>query len=890
MKSTKASLLVQAKQGDAKAIATLLNQTLQPKGIRAKASVKNSCLYIMLEAIKTPPQQALVTFLRKSLGGLETDAWCTVRLYGRRASEEIPDWVEEFTIKPKNSQDIAVLARQGNAKAIAALINRKLQSDGVVAKVSIKDGCLQVMLEAAQTPNQEQMVSFLKSEVQMLEIQNIEKLRLYGKQSGDDFPDWQEEVTLPVNDSEPCKTQIANIDLQSASEATEPSSTLAAVQEIDGVGLSNQLYQVIQSTCYQCLSHKMSFEDDKTIHEMVQDFVDGLEANLKLDLDKFPQQVINIAESFGIQLERTQLKVIVSDATDSNFTGVRLAIQDLERVTREVLTTDFPEEDDSLKAFFSGAAQEVSAQMVGMTTMSQEAMIGAAIGTIIAPGIGSMVGGAIGEWFGGNKKQKVLEQLIDKYYKSRRKLVQEWEVLLQAIYTNLSKLLNETVSVKLLTYQEMDQAIDCYHQGNKYLEANIEEAVSFFEKSIVKSIQANPESVNIWSNMGFACNWSLKLYGLNKSLRDKALASLVTYQIVDRALDFPCQYDEQNKQNLEEAIKIYDRAIQLNPGLASIWSHKGYALNRLGRFEEALPVLCQALQIDRDCTTAYSNYGDAQQNLGRYEDAIAAYEEVIKLEPSNYQAWSDKGVCLYHLQKAQELLTVAKKLVELDPENFLIWYANAVCYALLEDKKLAIENLKEAIRLNAELSQLLAKANPDFAYLREDKRFQELMESSVGVDYAQLKMYLKEKQWREADQETASLIRLVIQKTSNSTEVKRNTLSKFPCNDLETIDRLWQEHSNGRLGFSVQKKISQESDGEQDFGSKIGWYVVDTDGDFSWRDNTDFDYNFKTMPDGHLPSSLWAGEDGWFENRRGRLIALLSRLDSCSTTEEDAES
>ena len=50
MESSQASLLAQAKQGDPKAIATLLNHKLQSKGITTRASVKNSCLHIMLEA------------------------------------------------------------------------------------------------------------------------------------------------------------------------------------------------------------------------------------------------------------------------------------------------------------------------------------------------------------------------------------------------------------------------------------------------------------------------------------------------------------------------------------------------------------------------------------------------------------------------------------------------------------------------------------------------------------------------------------------------------------------------------------------------------------------------------------------------------------------------
>ena len=45
------------------------------------------------------------------------------------------------------------LAKQGNAYAIGALMNRQLQLKGITAKAALKDSCLQIMLESKQVPN-----------------------------------------------------------------------------------------------------------------------------------------------------------------------------------------------------------------------------------------------------------------------------------------------------------------------------------------------------------------------------------------------------------------------------------------------------------------------------------------------------------------------------------------------------------------------------------------------------------------------------------------------------------------------------------------------------------------------------------------------------------------
>jgi hypothetical protein len=88
------------------------------------------------------------------------------------------------------------------------------------------------------------------------------------------------------------------------------------------------------------------------------------------------------------------------------------------------------------------------------------------------------------------------------------------------------------------------------------------------------------------------------------------------------------------------------------------------------------------------------------------------------------------------------------------------------------------------------------------------------------------------------------------------------TLKNFPCADLRTIDQLWVKFSNGRFGFSIQKKIYLECGGKADgeyykeawekFGDRVGWRVKG-----NWIDY--FDVAFNTSPyEGHLPVH-WEG-------------------------------
>lgn len=106
---TQSNLLELAKQGDAQAIAALMNRQMQPKGITAKAALKDGCLQIMLESAQVPDQQALVGFVRRGITGLGAESIERVRVYGRQTGEEIPAWSQEFDLgvhaKSKISQN-----------------------------------------------------------------------------------------------------------------------------------------------------------------------------------------------------------------------------------------------------------------------------------------------------------------------------------------------------------------------------------------------------------------------------------------------------------------------------------------------------------------------------------------------------------------------------------------------------------------------------------------------------------------------------------------------------------------------------------------------------------------------------------------------------------------
>ena len=105
MSANPGKLLKQAKQGDPKAIAALMNRSTQAKGISVKASLKNRCLQVLLEGDVVPHQGKTVEFVRDGMAKLQVPEVDRVKVYGRQVGQETPVWQDEIVLANANPFD-----------------------------------------------------------------------------------------------------------------------------------------------------------------------------------------------------------------------------------------------------------------------------------------------------------------------------------------------------------------------------------------------------------------------------------------------------------------------------------------------------------------------------------------------------------------------------------------------------------------------------------------------------------------------------------------------------------------------------------------------------------------------------------------------------------------
>ena len=158
-----------------------------------------------------------------------------------------------------------------------------------------------------------------------------------------------------------------------------------------------------------------------------------------------------------------------------------------------------------------------------------------------------------------------------------------------------------------------------------------------------------------------------------------------------------------NYMNLEQAldaIKKYDKAIELYPSFVEAYSSRGEAKNNLGQYLEAIKDYNTTIEFIPDHAFAHRNRGKAWSNLGRYKAAIKDFNEALKVMPDHAFTYLNRGFAWYRLDNYKAAIKDFDKAIKLNPADAFTYNYRGAAWFHLGNYKAAIEDFDKAMGLN----------------------------------------------------------------------------------------------------------------------------------------------------------------------------------------------
>jgi tetratricopeptide (TPR) repeat protein len=158
-------------------------------------------------------------------------------------------------------------------------------------------------------------------------------------------------------------------------------------------------------------------------------------------------------------------------------------------------------------------------------------------------------------------------------------------------------------------------------------------------------------------------------------LRGRALFRSATLMVLED--------DEQaavaQMQMFDQALNDFSRAIQLEPGNASLFRERGRVYGEKGDFNRAILDFNQAVRLNPNFAEAFNNRGTIFSNMRDFDRAIADFTQSIQLNPSYAEAYFNRGSAFYEISDYDRALADFEIVLLIIPndENARMWLENA---------------------------------------------------------------------------------------------------------------------------------------------------------------------------------------------------------------------
>ncbi len=202
-------------------------------------------------------------------------------------------------------------------------------------------------------------------------------------------------------------------------------------------------------------------------------------------------------------------------------------------------------------------------------------------------------------------------------------------------------------------------------------------------------------------------------------------------------------------KNNQEAMKAFDKAIELDPNYASAYAGRAGIYNWWEQYPKALKESEQAVKLNPNPAWGFNCRGCAHTGLMNYQEALQDFKKALELSPKYIWPYCNRSWTYFMLKDYHKALEDANKAIELDPEFSTAYFRRGRALASLNNLQDAVKSYDKAIELDPTFSWSFLHRGYALLKLGKNEQAMEDFKKAANLGNNDAQSYLKKKgiQW-----------------------------------------------------------------------------------------------------------------------------------------------
>ena len=150
----------------------------------------------------------------------------------------------------------------------------------------------------------------------------------------------------------------------------------------------------------------------------------------------------------------------------------------------------------------------------------------------------------------------------------------------------------------------------------------------------------------------------------------------------------------------DQALKDYDKAIELDPNLALAFGGRGFLYYDRNDADHALQDFNRAIALDPNLALAFNGRGLLSHDRADYDHALEDFNRAIELDPKNEAIFNNRGITYFAKKDNDHAKADFDRAIELNADDRDAYWNRGDVYRSKGDRESAAADYRKALSLN----------------------------------------------------------------------------------------------------------------------------------------------------------------------------------------------